>query len=35
MMQDGLIVISDVEVVRLIHSIPSDQTATPAVPSNN
>ena len=35
MMQDGLIVISDVEVVRLIRSIPSDQVAAPALPSNN
>jgi len=35
MMQDGLIVLSDVEVVRLIHSIPSDQPPTPSAPSNN
>jgi PII-like signaling protein len=35
MMQDGLIVISDVEIVRLVHPIPSDQVATPGVPSNN
>jgi len=33
MLQDGLIVISDVDIVRLIHSSPSEETANATIPS--
>jgi PII-like signaling protein len=33
MLQDGLIVISDVEIVRLVHSIPPEEDASARLPA--
>jgi PII-like signaling protein len=34
MLEDGLIVFSDVEIVRLIHSVPPEETANASIPAS-